>query len=184
MSNNKKYVELLWHGKYDKYEKGKKMLVEKPNLPFQIVETVNKPKIKGGYTIPLFPDDEYPKDYPKNWKNKLIWGDNKLIMSSLIRQECAGKINLIYIDPPFFTGRDFKIKTKFENKQIGKESSITEELSYKDTWSGGIPSYLQYMCERLILMRELLSENGSIYVHLDWHVGHYVKVMMDEIFDA
>jgi len=72
MFNNKKYVELLWHGKYDKYEKGKKMLIEKPNLPFQIVETVNKPKIKGGYTIPLFPDDEYPKDYPKNWKNKLI----------------------------------------------------------------------------------------------------------------
>ena len=103
-------------------------------------------------------------------------------MSSLIRQWWAGKINLIYIDPPFFTGRDFKIKIKFENKQIGKESSITEELAYKDTWSGGIPLYLQYMYERLILMRELLSENGSIYVHLDWHVGHYVKVMMDEIF--
>jgi len=184
MMSNKKYVELLWAEKYDDYEKGEKIPIEKPNLPFQVVETVNKPRIKGGYIDPslLFPEDEYPHNYPKDWKNLLIWGDNKLVMSSLIKQGWAGKINLIYIDPPFFTGADFTIRTKLGNEQIEKEPSIIEERAYKDTWSGGIASYLIYMYERLVLMRDLLAENGSIYVHLDWHVGHYVKVMMDEIF--
>jgi len=180
--NNEKYVELLWHQKYDKLELGEKIPIEKPNLPFQIVETVNKPRIKGGEQQFLYPENQWPKDYPKDWKNLLIWGDNKLVMSSLIKQGWAGKINLIYIDPPFFTGADFTVKTKIGSEEIEKEPSIIEERAYKDTWSGGIASYLKYMYERLVLMRELLAENGSIYVHLDWHVGHYVKVMMDEIF--
>jgi adenine specific DNA methylase Mod len=158
------------------------MPIEKPNLPFQTVETVNKPRIKGGEQEFLYPESQWPKDYPKDWKNLLIWGDNKLVMSSLIKQGWAGKINLIYIDPPFFTGADFTVRTRVGDEEIEKEPSIIEERAYKDTWSGGIASYLKYMYERLILMRELLAENGSIYVHLDWHVGHYVKVMMDEIF--
>ncbi len=182
MVDNKKYVELLWAEKYDKFDKGEKIPIEKPNLPFQVVETVNKPRIKGGITAPLFPEDEWPEDYPKDWKNLLIWGDNKLVMSSLTKQGWAGKINLIYIDPPFFTGADFSIRTTVGGEQVEKEPSIIEERAYSDTWSGGIASYLKYMYERLLLMRELLAENGSIYVHLDWHVGHYVKVMMDEIF--
>lgn len=182
MENNKKYVELIWHQKYDELEKGGKIPIEKPNLPFQIVETVNMPRIKGGYTASLFPEDEYPDNYPRDWKNLLIWGDNKLVMSSLIKQGWAGKINLIYIDPPFFTGADFTIRTKLGDERIEKEPSIIEERAYKDTWSGGIASYLKYMSERFILMRELLAENGSIYVHLDWHIGHYVKVVMDEFF--
>jgi adenine-specific DNA-methyltransferase len=182
MPDNKKYVELLWAEKYAKYEKGEKIPIEKPNLPFQVVETINKPRIKGGYTIALFPEDAYPENYPHDWRNKLIWGDNKLVMSSLIKQGWAGKINLIYIDPPFFTGADFTVSTRVGDEQIEKEPSIIEERAYKDTWSGGIATYLKYMYERLVLMRELLAENGSIYVHLDWHVGHYVKVMMDEIF--
>jgi len=186
MASNKKYVELLWAEKYDNYEKGEKMPIEKPNLPFQVVETVNKPRIKGGYIDPslLFPEDKYPENYPKDWKNLLIWGDNKLVMSSLIKQGWAGEINLIYIDPPFFTGADFTVRTKLGDERIEKEPSIIEERAYRDTWSGGIASYLKYMYERLVLMRDLLAENGSIYVHLDWHVGHYVKVMMDEIFGA
>jgi len=178
----KKYVELLWADKYDKYEKGDKIPIEKPNLPFQVVETVNKPRIKGGAQQFLYPEDKYPQNYPKDWKNLLIWSDNKLVMSSLIKQGWAGKVNLIYIDPPFFTGADFTVRTKVGDAQIEKEPSIIEERAYKDTWSGGIASYLKYMYERLVLMRELLAENGSIYVHLDSHVGHYVKVMMDEIF--
>jgi len=182
MDENKKYVELLWAEKYDKYEKGEKIPIEKPNLPFQVVETVNKPRVKEGISTSLFPEEKWPKNYPKDWKNLLVWGDNKLIMSSLIKQGWAGKVNLIYIDPPFFTGADFTIRTKLGDEQIEKEPSIIEERAYKDTWSGGIASYLRYMYERLVLMRELLTENGSIYVHLDWHVGHYVKVMMDEIF--
>ena len=181
MADNKKYVELLWAEKYDKYEKGEKTPIEKPNLPFQVVETINEPRAKdisGG----LFSKNNYPQNYPKDWKNLLIWGDNKLVMSSLIKQGWAGKVNLIYIDPPFFTGSNFNVKTKLGDEEIEKEPSIIEERAYRDTWSDGIASYLKYMYERLVLMRELLSENGSIYVHLDWHVGHYVKVMMDEIF--
>jgi len=186
-NNNKKYVELLWSQKYDKIDLGEKIPIEKPNLPFQVVETVNKPRLKdieGGLFDPgqFYPENKYPENYPKDWKNLLIWGDNKLVMSSLIKQGWAGKINLIYIDPPFFTGSDFTIRTKLGDEQIEKEPSIIEERAYNDTWSGGIASYLRYMYERLVLMRELLAENGSIYVHLDWHVGHYVKVMMDEIF--
>jgi len=181
MAENKKYVELIWHQKYDELEKGEKIPIERPNLPFQVVETINEPRAKdlqkGLY-------EAVPENYPKDWKNLLIWGDNKLVMSSLIKQGWAGKINLIYIDPPFFTGADFTIRTKLGNERIEKEPSIIEERAYKDTWSGGIASYLRYMYERLVLMRELLAENASIYVHLDWHVGHYVKVMMDEIFGA
>jgi adenine-specific DNA-methyltransferase len=187
MENNKKYVELLWADKYDKFEKGERIPIEKPNLPFQVVETINKPRLKdleGGLFDPsqFYPESKYPENYPIDWKNKLIWGDNKLVMSSLIKQGWAGKINLIYIDPPFFTGADFTIRTKLGNDRIEKEPSIIEERAYKDTWSNGIASYLIYMYERLVLIRELLAENGSIYVHLDYHVGHYVKVMMDEIF--
>jgi len=180
--NNKKYVELIWNQKYDKIELGEKIPIERPNLPFQIVETVNKPRIKGGEQQSLFPENGWPKDYPKDWKNLLIWGDNKLVMSSLIKQGWAGKINLIYIDPPFYTGADFTVRTNIGDEEIEKEPSIIEERAYRDTWSGGIASYLKYMYERLVLMRELLTENGSIYVHLDQHVSHYVKVMMDEIF--
>ena len=172
MENNKKYVELLWASKYNKFERGERLPIEKPNLPFQVVETINKPRLKdleGGLfdSSQFYPESKYPENYPIDWKNKLIWGDNKLVMSSLIKQGWAGKINLIYIDPPFFTGADFTIRTKLGDEAIEKEPSIIEERAYKDTWSDGIASYLKYMYERLVLLRELLAENGSIYVHLD-----------------
>lgn len=185
MKSNKKFVELIWQGKYKEFELKSKASIERPNLPFQVIETVNEPRLKEWeetFGKEFYPKAKYPETYPKDWKNILIWGDNKLVMSSLLKQGWAGKINLIYIDPPFFTGADFTIRTKIGGEQIEKEPSIIEERAYKDTWSGGIASYLQYMYERLVLMRELLAENGSIYVHLDWHVGHYVKVLMDEIF--
>jgi len=182
MSNNqnKKFIELIWHEKYKGFEKGEKLPIEKPNLPFQRVETINLPRTKALQKT-LF-EKEWPENYPEDWKNLLIWGDNKLVMSSLINQGWAGKINLIYIDPPFFTGADFSVKTRIGKTDVTKEQSFIEERAYRDMWSGGISSYLKYMYERLVLMRELLAESGSIYVHLDWHVGHYVKVMMDEIF--
>lgn len=179
MPENKKYVELIWADKYARMSLEEKNPIERPNLPFQVVETVNEPRAKD-LQEQLF--ENYPENYPRDWKNLLIWGDNKLVMSSLLKQGWAGKINLIYIDPPFFTGADFTVRTKVGDEAIEKEPSIIEERAYKDTWSGGIASYLKYMYERLVLMRELLAETGSIYVHLDWHVGHYVKVMMDEIF--
>ena len=197
MENNnkkdKKYTELIWADKYKDFIRPKKKTdIERIALPFQLTETINEPRLKE-YEASLgkmfYPKAKYPEKYPEDWKNKLIWGDNKIIMESLLRGDnsngissMAGKINLIYIDPPFFTGSDFSVKTTVENEKIEKEPSIIEQRAYIDTWSHGISSYLKYMYERLVLMRELLAENGSIYVHLDWHVGHYVKVMMDEIF--
>ena len=160
MVNNKKYVELLWHQKYDKMDSGEKMPIERQNLPFQTVETINKPqKMQKGLGYYEESLKYWPENYPRDWKNKLIWGDNKLVMGSLIKKGYAGKINIIYIDPPFFTGSDFTIRTRVGDEQIEKAPSIIEERVYKDTWSGGIASYLKYMYERLVLMRELLAEN-------------------------
>ena len=197
MKNNnkkdKKYVELIWAEKYKDFVRPKKKTeIERIALPFQLTETVNEPRIKE-YEASLgkmfSPKAKYPENYPQDWKNKLIWGDNKIVMESLLRGDksngipsMAGKINLIYIDPPFFTGSDFAVRAKVGQEEVEKEPSIIEQRAYIDTWSQGIASYLKYMYERLVLMRELLADNGSIYVHLDWHVGHYVKVLMDEIF--
>jgi len=177
--------ELVWLGKYN--EDGKLNPVERPGpYPFQIVEAINAPKVeRQASSFGLF--DNWKGDegetFEKGWKNKLIWGDNKLIMSSLL-EKYAGKINLIYIDPPFATGADFKVNIEIgeEGEEVTKEHSVLEEKAYRDTWGKGLDSYLQMMYERLVLMKELLADSGSIYVHLDWHVGHYVKVMMDEIF--
>ena len=133
MADNRQYVELLWGDKYDKFQvdssqnivAGEKIPIEKPNLPFQVVETINKPRLKDledGLFDPskFYPKNEYPENYPKDWKNLLIWGDNKLVMSSLIKQGWAGKINLIYIDPPFFTGADFTVRTKIVASSEGR----------------------------------------------------------------
>jgi len=170
--NNNQNLELRW--------REKKTEVERIILPFQVVETVNEPRVGELKEQELFVK-QMPKGWPEGWKNKLIWGDNKYIMSSLL-PEFAGKINLIYIDPPFATGADFSINIKVGDLEWTKEPSIIEEKAYRDTWGKGLDSYLQMMYERLVLMRELLTENGSIYVHLDAHVGHYVKIIMDEIF--
>ena len=143
---------------------GKRTEVERVELPFQLVEVVNEPRAK---TMDMF----VPKIGGDKWYDMLIWGDNKLVMNSLIGRGFAGKINLIYIDPPFATGADFV-----------KEVSGIKVKVYRDTWSQGLASYLQMIYDRLVLMRELLSEKGSVYVHMDWHAGHYVKVIMDEIF--
>jgi len=195
--DKKKYwVELVWGDKYEEVKFNKRKVYPRIYVPLQKVETINQPRIdrwEEGKTLRIFGDNlqapDYPENYPKDWRNILIWGDNKLAMTALLKGDpelgippLAGKINLIYIDPPFFTGADFSFKVKIDDSEIEKEPSVIEEKAYRDTWKGGISTYLDYMYERLVLMRELLADNGSIYVHLDWHVGHYVKVMMDEIF--
>jgi len=115
------------------------------------------------------------------WTNKLIWGDNKLILSSLkngpLREEieAEGGVKLIYIDPPFDVGADFFMKI-----DIGGE--VYEELAYRDTWGKGTNSYISMMYERLLLMKDLLAEDGSIYVHCDWRVNSYIRIILDEIF--
>ena len=122
------------------------------------------------------------------WTNKLIWGDNKLILSSLkngpIREEIeeAGGLKLIYIDPPFDVGADFSMKVEIGAEELTKKPNVLEELAYRDTWQKGADSFIAMIYERLSLMRDLLAEDGSIYVHCDWRVNSYIRLAMDEIF--
>ncbi|MBS1516996.1 MAG: site-specific DNA-methyltransferase [Bacteroidetes bacterium] len=176
-------TELIWEGKY---KDGKKATPVRIALPFQTIETVNESaadRKKG--LIGMF---EQKAD--KEWRNRLIWGDKKYVLPSLL-PEFAGKVNLIYIDPPFDTGANFSFTANIpdhpdtkedESAQFVKEPSIIEQKAYRDTWGKGLDSYLQWFYETVLLLKELLAENGSIYVHLDWHVGHYAKALLDEIF--
>jgi adenine-specific DNA-methyltransferase len=132
------------------------------------------------------------------WTNRLIYGDNLLAMAALLAGDehtpsLRGKIDLIYIDPPFDSKADYRTKVVLPSPASGaggegssmeleQKPTVIEQFAYSDTWSDGTASYLAMITPRLILMRELLSDSGSIYVHLDWHVGHYVKAAMDEIF--
>ncbi len=184
-----KRTELVWKGKYD--EEGKLVPLEKPGpYPFQIVEVVNTPRIgqsDNAVQSSLF--DTWKGNegatFEDGWKNKLIWGDNKFVMSSLL-EKFAGKIDLIYIDPPFATGADFTVNIEIgENgKEIHKEHSIIEEKAYRDTWGQGTDSFLHMMYERIIIMKELLSDNGTIAIHLDYRTSPYVRIMLDELFGS
>ena len=125
----------------------------------------------------------------QDWLNRVIYGDNLLAMQALLAGDpltgmssMRGKIDLIYIDPPFDSKADYRTKIHLPSGDIESKPTVIEQFAYSDTWKNGTSSYLQMIVPRLILMRELLSEQGSIYVHIDWHVGHYVKVIMDEIF--
>lgn len=180
-------TELVWPGKYN--EDGTLKEVPRVSLPFQVIETVNETRAtrEAEETKGLSLFDTYEgkegDTFEAGWRNKLIWGDNLLVMGSLL-EKFAGKIDLIYIDPPFATGADFAFKTEVgeSGEEITKEQSALEEKAYRDTWGSGISSYLEMVRTRLSLMRDLLSANGSIYVHLDATVGHYVKALMDEVF--
>lgn len=121
------------------------------------------------------------------WFNRLIYGDNLLAMQALLAGDettpsMRGKIDLIYIDPPYDSKADYKIKVNLPAVNIKEKHTVIEQFAYSDNWKNGTISYLEMMIPRLILMRELLSERGSIYVHIDWHVAHYIKLIMDEIF--
>ena len=169
--NEVKRTGLYWPGKCTE--------VERVALPFQVVETVNVSRATRE-EAPLFAAIQGQE--AEGWRNKLIWGENKYIMASLLDQGFAGKINLIYIDPPFATGADFSVNIKVGDEEWTKEASVIEEKAYRDTWGKGLDSYLQMMYERLVLMRELLADDGSIYVHLDWRLVHYVRALADEVF--
>lgn len=119
--------------------------------------------------------------------NRLIYGDNLLAMAALLAggegtPSLRGKIDLIYIDPPFDSKADYRSKISLPGATIDQKPTVLEQFAYSDTWSDGTASYLAMIVPRLVLMRELLSGTGAIYVHLDWHVGHYVKTVLDEIF--
>jgi adenine-specific DNA-methyltransferase len=176
-SHRPQRTELVWEGK--------RTQVERVALPFQVVETINVSRATREET-PLLAGLRTNSAAESNpdgdgWRNKLIWGDNKYVLASLL-EGFAGKIDLIYIDPPFDTGDDFSFRVRVGDAEVTKEPSLLETRAYYDTWGRGLNSYLQMMYDRLVLMRDLLSEDGSIYVHMDDTVGHYVKALLDEVF--
>ena len=123
------------------------------------------------------------------WMNRLIYGDNLLAMQALLAGDphtglpsMRGKVDLIYIDPPFDSKADYRTKINLPGTDIQQKPTVIEQFAYADTWEEGTISYLRMLYPRLVLMKELLSERGSIYVHIDWHVGAYVKVILDDVF--
>ena len=123
------------------------------------------------------------------WMNRLIYGDNLLAMQALLAGDAQtglpslrGKIDLIYIDPPFDSKADYRTKISLPGTDIQQKPTVIEQFAYADTWEEGTISYLKMLCPRIILMKELLANSGSLYVHIDWHVGAYVKILLDEIF--
>src|SRR5207248_5351646 len=156
-------AELIWDGKYD--EHGRKRAPVRIELPFQTVETVNESAQDRQRTLELSASGHDPE-----WRNRLIWGDKKYVLPSLL-PEFAGKVDLIYIDPPFDTGADFSFTATIpcepsadedEVETFVKEPSILEQKAYRDTWNAGLNSYLRWFYESAVQLRELLSEPGSI----------------------
>ncbi|OWY23741.1 site-specific DNA-methyltransferase [Sphingobacteriales bacterium UPWRP_1] len=180
-------TELIWEGKY---KNGKKVAPVRIALPFQTIETINE---SAADRQKRFGSLFNQKQETGHWRNRLIWGDKKYVLPSLL-PEFAGKVNLIYIDPPFNVGSDFSFTAtigdhpdEYDEATTGsasfvKQPGIIEQKAYRDTWGKGLDSYMQWFYETAILLRELLADDGSIYVHLDWHVGHYAKAVLDEIF--
>ncbi len=130
-----------------------------------------------------------PQQKENDWMNRLVYGDNLLTMQALLVGDkesglpsMRGKIDLIYIDPPFDSKADYRTKVKLPGVDLEQKPTTIEQFAYSDTWQHGTVSYLKMLYPRLALMKELLSEKGSIYVHIDWHVGHYVKILLDDIF--
>lgn len=177
---DKREVELVWAGKTR----------ETCNvvLPFQTLEHIDEPRKEKK------DDEELALDARgrqlKGWTNKLIWGDNKLILSSLksgaLRQqiEDAGGLKLIYIDPPFDVGADFSMDIEIGGETFHKEPNLLEQIAYRDTWGRGADSFMAMIHERLSLMRDLLAEDASIYVHCDWRVNWGIRCSLNEIFGA
>jgi len=179
--DDKREVELVWNGKTNE--------VTNAVLPFQVIEQVDEPRaeVDTKLQMSMFDVDERGRQL-KGWQNKLIWGDNKLILSSLkngaLRDEIEnqGGIKLIYIDPPFDLGADFSMDIAIGEEIFTKRANILEEIAYRDTWGKGTDSFLAMIFERLTLMRDLLAEDGSFYLHCDWRVNSIMRLVLDEVF--
>ena len=176
-------TELIWPGKTHE--------VTSVVLPFQSIEQIDEPRTEGtGHTAGLFDLDLATGRQTGGWSNKLIWGDNKLVLSSLkngpLRREIedAGGLKLVYIDPPFDVGADFSFEIEVGDDSLVKESTAIEELAYRDTWGRGIDSYFSMISERLSLLQEILSPDGSLIVHCDWRVSPGLRLILDEKFGA
>jgi len=174
-------TELVWEGKYDEYGRRREVDLAGSAMPMQKIETVDEPASRLGQHG-LF---DIKKAHPDEFRNMLIWGDNKLIMSSLLK-DFKGKIDLIYIDPPFDVGADFTMDIPIGDgkETVEKDQSTLEMVAYRDMWGKGTDSYLHMMYERLLMMRELLNEEGSIYVHCDYRVNSFLKLILIEVFGS
>jgi len=178
-------VELVWNGKSGD--------VTNTVLPFQTIEHIDEPRAEtsedAAMQMGLFDLDERGRQL-KGWTNKLIWGDNKLILSSLkngpLRHEIKkqGGLKLIYIDPPFDVGADFSMEIEVGDDRLTKRPNILEEIAYRDTWGKGADSFLAMIYERLSLMNDLLAEDGSIYVHCDVRLNAPLRLVIDDIFGS
>jgi len=177
--NDEEDVFLFWNGRKEE--------VTNIALPFHSIEHIDEPRKEEKVYESLFETDFRGRQL-KGWTNKLIWGDNKLILSSLVNGalrkqiDDEGGLKLIYIDPPFAVGADFGFNIEIGDDTVEKKQSIIEEIAYRDTWGKGISSYLSMMYERLKLMHSLLADDGSIYVHLDWRMTNHIKLVMDDLF--
>jgi adenine-specific DNA-methyltransferase len=176
-------AELIWPGKTAE--------VTNVVLPFQSIEQIDEPRAEtSGQVADLFAFDAQTGRQSSGWTNKLIWGDNKLVLASLkngpLRREIegAGGLKLVYIDPPFDVGADFSFDIEIGDDTLTKEPSLVEDIAYRDTWGRGADSYISMMYERLILIRDLLSGGSSIYVHCDTRVNSHLRLVLDEIFGA
>ena len=176
-------TELVWEGKYDEFGNRREIDIAGCAMPLQKVEMIDEPRsnAEGSGQLSLFEKKSKRID---DFRNSLIWGDNKLVMASLL-SEFKGKIDLIYIDPPFDVGADFTMNVPIgdENETIEKDQSTIEMVAYKDTWGKGTDSYLHMIYERLILMKDMLKETGSIFVHCDWRVNCYLHSILRDIFN-
>lgn len=175
-------VFLFWNGRKED--------VTNVALPFHSIEHIDEPRKEEKKQGDMFEMFDTRGRQLKGWTNKLIWGDNKLILSSLangpIREEIEkeGGLKLIYIDPPFAVGADFGFEIEIGGEKAEKKQSIIEEIAYRDTWGKGISSYLSMMYERLKLMHSLLAVDGSVYVHCDWRMTSYLRLLLNDIFGS
>ncbi|HNH31622.1 MAG TPA: site-specific DNA-methyltransferase [bacterium] len=173
-------VFLFWNGRKED--------VTNIALPFHSIEHIDEPRREKDKAQASMFETDFRGRQLKGWTNKLIWGDNKLILSSLangpMREEIEkeGGLKLIYIDPPFAVGADFGFNIEIGGETAEKKQSIIEEIAYRDTWGKGISSYLSMMYERLKLMHNLLADDGSIYVHCDGRVNSYLRLILQDVF--
>jgi len=180
ISDNPLKTELIWPGK--------STLMDTSVLPFQSIEHIDEPRKGTSQQFDLFSMSESTGRQSGGWTNKLIWGDNSLILSSLVngpmRNEIdkAGGLKLVYIDPPFDVGSDFSMDIEVGEELVKKRPSVVEEVAYRDTWGKGIDSYVSMIYARLRVIHSLLSEDGAIYVHVDYRTNALVHMLLDEIF--
>lgn len=167
--------ELIWDGKYD--ESGRRPAPLRVSLPFQTVETVNESAQERQRSLDFFATER-----PSEWRNRLIWGDKKYVLPSLL-DEFGGVVDLIYIDPPFATGADFSFSAAVPDSDTSfdKQPSVIEQKAYRDTWGKGLDSYVHWLADTASYLSALLSPTGTIYIHLDWRAVHYAKVIFDEV---